>query len=178
MLEPPKDVAPDVLFRRLCQLPRPGVSIGYRIRGAEQVALSVRAVRAAEAHCPSPELISEALWTGSSRAFPSAEAVTRLLGENELAGLSRAVEAALGLCSPLDGLSEWRPWHQKLLEGARHVSNRTMAYSLGSQFDIAGRLVLDRPERYFGVPACDLVDAHWFAYRAARAYFFECQSNE
>jgi hypothetical protein len=169
MLKPPKDVPSEVLFRTLLGLPRPSVDISYRLPAAPDVALRVQALTAPEADAGPPEFVSAALLVGRQRAFRSAAEASRSLSRPELDALTDAVVHALARCSPIDGWADWREWDPVLLDGARHVANQRVAYALGSQFDVAGTLTLPRPERYFGVPGNELVDAHWFAYRAANA---------
>lgn len=176
MLKPPEDVAPEVLFRTLLGLPRPSVDIEYRLPAAPAVALRVQAVTAAELAGKPQELAAAALLVGRQRAFRTANEAASLLTETELYKLIAAIERALPRCSPVDGRSDPKPWTARLLDGARHVTNRRAACVLGSQMETIGTYVVDRPERYFGVAAAELVDAHWFAYRAARALFFESQN--
>jgi hypothetical protein len=87
--------------------------------------------------------------------------------------LADDVIEALGQISPVYGVSSVGPWQAALLDGAMHSSNVVQAMALGSCIDQVGRLFIDRPWIYFGVPAVELVDAHWFAYRAAKAHYLK-----
>lgn len=173
MRDPPEDIAPEDLFRRLLVLPRPTVPISYRIAGADEVALAVRAISGAEYGDGDPlAVIAAAVVIDGRPAFRSADSVKRLYAW-EAEQLCNHVAEALARCSPIFGLSNLFTWTRKLRVGAAHPSNQLTTQTLGSSFEMAGRLLLDRPERFFGITPRELVDAHWFAYRAAKAHFLD-----
>lgn len=175
MLRPPKDVAPEVLFRRLLGLPRPTLPLDYRIKGAEHIALSVRALTGAE-YTGSPQaVVAAALLANGKKAFAN-EAEVGALPEPVADELTAKVLDALQQVSPIYGVSMTSPWHAALTEGARDPSNVNVALSLGSHFEAVGKVLVDRPALFFGVPAVELIDAHWFAYRAARTFFIETKA--
>lgn len=177
MIDPPADVAPEVLFRKLLELPRPSVDIDYRVAGAEQIPLRVQALTAAELAGSAAYVAFRALLIGTRPAFGSVAELEQLFAVRELEQLRKAVMTGLARCAPVDGRSNWTRWQSALLAGARHITNHSTAYALGSQVELLGKLAISRPERFFGVAPIALVDAHRFATRAAVAYFFEVHKN-
>lgn len=187
MIQPPRDVEPGRLFRLLLQRPRPITSLACRIRGAENVALRVRAIsgidEAAIADASegpdevrgsraAAELVHRALLAPGGPAFASADEVGHL-GADEALALARAVRAALDVISPTYVLHDGAAWDRVLRRGASAPGNWAEALSLGGCVDYAfgygvGRSI-ERPDRYFGIPLADMTDGQWMAYRAARA---------
>lgn len=184
------------LFRSLLR-PLPSKPIAFRFKGLERTPLTVVAITAASAleandvaslysewqraSVQSAEVVARALRAGDGRVFPTHEDVNAL-PESELLALSADVRAALAEICPLyhllDGAS-WQALHTRLCEGAKHVENFTAREALGRCYDVdgsSGRIV-DRPDRYWGVPLADLLDGHWMVFRAARAVFEERQKK-
>lgn len=178
------------LFRSLLR-PLPSKPIRFRFAGVEHPPLVVAAIPAAQvneaadvaslysetqrASVQTAGVIARALRAGGVRVFCSHEDVLAL-PESELLALSVDVLAALGEICPLYqslGTDAWTSLHARLCEGARHPSNFTASTALGRCFESAGmsgRLV-ERPDWYWGVPLCDMLDGHWMVYRACRAVY-------
>jgi hypothetical protein len=183
---PPPGVSPARLFRLLLRRPRPEIPIAYRIRGAEDVPLRVRALSSADEAAvaeaaegwgdagPSraaDEFVFRALLTQDGPAFASPDEVGALDSTDALS-LAKEVRAALDVISPNYARSDVEAWGRALKQGARAGGNWADAIALGGCVDYAfgygvGRLV-ERPDRYFGCPLADLTDGQWMAYRAAR----------
>jgi hypothetical protein len=156
----------------LLQLPRPTIAIEHRVLGAEGIALGVRAVTSAEwgeAEGNPVSISAIALLANGRPAFRSAAEIL-CLPAPEVDALVSAVGTALARVSPCKGLSNANAWQRVLLDGATHPLNLLACHALGGSFDVIGKFVMDRPDRFFGVPLHALVDAHWFAYHAAKAH--------
>lgn len=96
------------------------------------------------------------------------------LPEPEFAALRRAVSGALDTISPMYGRADVNAWRATLVEGLKHPSNHVIRRALGGAYDIAGGArarIIERPERFFGMPQREMTDGHWILYRAARALF-------
>jgi hypothetical protein len=155
---PPEGVDPAALFRRLCEAPRARRPLGFRLPGAEHLAIEVRALRPgeeAEALASrgdvAAELAARALWTPAGRAARSAAELGEL-GELEHRALVSEVLVALAEVSPSYGRSDTTAWMRALREGAAHPSNFSIAYALGSSIDSGFSRNTPRPDRYFGMP--------------------------
>ena len=169
---PPRDVAPGLLFRRLLETPRPVIGVDHRIDGFEDVPLSVVGISSRELadltdgagrHVP-PRLLSFVLRAGKE-ALSGADLL--MLPASSYDALGAACMAALGLC-PLYVLSDVDAWTDVLREGAKSPSVFADAIALGGSIDVAPTgHVIDRPDRFFGVPFSQLLDGHWMAFRAA-----------
>ena len=189
-LPPPRDVAPERLFRLLLRRPRPLLPLALRLPFAPDVALSVQGLTALEdaeavAVDPAPpaeigtstiarRMIAASLLADGVPAFASAEDVGALTA-SEVAALTGAVFRALHVVSPLLRTADRDAWHDRLVMGAKHRANVSTA---GAIFASTTTLVtpkqflhLPAPDRYFGLPLADLTDGHLMAYHAARAVF-------
>lgn len=102
------------------------------------------------------------------RIFPSAEYIADTFREVEIADMYSKVRDLFWGISPLYGWSDWESWQKVLKEGAEDASNNCQAMALGSSFEITGTKIVDRPDRYWGMPLREITDAKWMAYRAAR----------
>jgi hypothetical protein len=104
------------------------------------------------------------------------EAAT-LLTELDAPGLMACVLRGLEAIGPTYAFSDARAWHRLLVRGARDPVNVHDAIVLGGCVDVAlgsmRRECASRPDRYYGLPMGELVDAHWMAFRAARAVVVE-----
>jgi hypothetical protein len=185
VISPPAGVAPARLFRILLQRPRAVAPLTRRITGAEGIALRVRAVSgldeaavadAAEGAGPTgasraaAELISRALFTSDGPAFATAADVGVLM-DFEAVALARDVRAVLDVISPTYARCDVGAWASILKKGAHAAMNWAETLALGGCVDIAygfstGRLI-ERPDRYFGVPLAEMTDGQWMVYRAA-----------
>lgn len=195
MIGVPAGVAPARLYRMLLQRPRATAPIVYRIRGAEDIPLRVRALSsldeaaildAAEGEDglggsrAASELLARALLTSEGSAFASASDVDAL-EPSEVVSLSRAVRAALDVISPTYARHDHVAWARALKKGATAPGNWAATLALGGCMDHAfgfgsGRCV-ERPDRYFGVPLADLTDGQWMVYRAAVEAFEESRKK-
>lgn len=175
---PPKDEPPARLFRSLLA-PWPERPIAYRVSGAADVPLHVRALRGIDRLRIEDEasrtkghsglargLVAASLWTPDGPAFSSPEAAG-MLPLGELVDLARQVADALCVCSPMYSGSDMKAWERALEEGAQ--ANIYETYSLASCIDVGFGAPVPRPDRYWGVPVGQLLDGHWMVYRAARA---------
>jgi hypothetical protein len=174
-----------VLWRSLLprQLQRP---ILYRLRAAEATPLFVRAAPAmAEAlshdageraagvvealldTTTALELLSLVLHTPRGRAFPSAGDLAEL-EEHEIRELASQTRAVLADIAPTTARSNVASWRAELERGAEHPSNIHEASVLATCVDVTPGGILPRPDRYWGLPLCELLDGHWLAWQAAR----------
>lgn len=185
-LLPPKDVPPERLFRLLASPQRPTLPIGYRVRGAEGIELSVVAPTALElaqaldqdnaspnlTHAQERALIALVLWAGGERAFCAPGAVGELQ-QREIDRLTLEVWEALTTVAPSAQWSEWRAWHATLKRGViQDRVNYGIAVAMCDTQDAVPRfhgkpILLDRPARYYGRATCDLTEGQRWAYRAA-----------
>jgi hypothetical protein len=116
------------------------------------------------------ELISRALLTDDGPAFATAADVGVLM-DFEAMALARDVRAVLDVISPTYARCDVGEWAAALKQGANAGLNWAETLALGGCVDVAygfssGRLI-ERPDRYFGVPLADMTDGQWMAYRAA-----------
>lgn len=178
---PPHDIPPGRLFRLLAER-RPSLPLAFRIRGASDVRLRAGAVpsrvllacwdeltgvpedmRDAQL---TADLIAASLTVDGSPAFVDGAAVARVLDEREVRRLGAHVFNALARCSPTYATSDTVAWLAALQRGAEQ--NPSDAASMHACVDQGG---IPRPDRYWGIPARDLLDGHWLCWRAARAVF-------
>jgi hypothetical protein len=174
----------------LIQRERASIPLLYRVRGAESFALRVVALRgdeAADALALGDDIeagdarassilcgLAACVYVGDAPAFGSAADVRRL-SSGEVSELCAEVHHALGQCSPLYALSDARQWLSVLKDGAEHRRNISMAARVASCIDVVGGFQKayrhQRPDRWFGLPACELTDGQLMAYDAARSVF-------
>jgi hypothetical protein len=179
----PPHEPPERLFRALLAL-RPERSIPWRLVGAEHIPIRVRALRAVEQSLASDagfavehderragvielELLARSVWTPDGPAFGSAEEVA-LLDEAQLSALADEALPVLAAIAPTFARCDMEAWKDTLVTGAMHPTNLHEAVVLASCVDHNSERILARPDRYWGVPFCDLLDGHWMVYRAAR----------
>jgi len=166
-VKPPFHVPPDVLFRRMLELPRPSKAIDYRIRGAEHIPLVVRAVTwHDEVDGTMLSYIQRSLWTPDGQAFGSADDVGSM-AESEVADLANAVFEALLEVSPSYQRAGWPSWVDQLKIGAADWRNLTTAIALADCVDEGCSATRPHPERYWGVRPCDLTDGQRMVAHAA-----------
>jgi len=172
MLKPPTNVDPTELFLSLLVLPRPERDIPYRLPGAEDIPLRVRALSSTELRSIGSDgaaLIRMAL-------LPRLEAPGELFTEPELQEVARAIWRALGPF-PAFGHADSSAWSPVLEKAARGTLE---GYALSTCLDLdpmTGRSI-ERPDRYFGVPLSQLIDCHWIAYRAACAAYAPTETKK
>jgi hypothetical protein len=173
------------LFRLLLQRPRATAPIDYRIRGAEDVPLRVRALSSideaeiGDSDGPSDqrmaraatEIIHRSLLTPQGLAFASPDEVGALMS-TEAAELARACRLALDTISPTYTRHDVEALNRKLIEGGKADGNWPTALALGGCVDVSYGYGIartsERPDRYFGVPLAELTDGQWMVFRASR----------
>ncbi len=189
--KPPPDCDKHKLFRSLLRRPRPQQALTFRVTGAEHIQLFVRSLKNLEyaevfesgddvelsqlaISTITAELIAATVFTKNHRAFSSADAVMRLSG-TEIGQLGKEVLDVVHLISPTYQRSDAQAWKMALKEGAGHASNIYEAMSMYRSCDRVGMdaTVYERPDRYFGLPVCELTDGQLMAYAAA----VECVSS-
>lgn len=73
------------------------------------------------------------------------------------------------------------PQLKALEESSKLTVNANLLNSLGSCFELSdfGRATfyVDRPDRFFGQPLCNLLDSHWLAFRIARAHVVKARED-
>jgi hypothetical protein len=127
-------------------------------------------------------LIHLALYENGRQVFASEDSVDQLDGD-DFTAVSAAVMPALGVVSPVYGMSDTDAWRGVLVAGCKHASNMHTAGVLGScvsETSVSkpagkGRVLhtlhrRERPDRFFGLPLGQLTDGHWLCFRAARRY--------
>jgi hypothetical protein len=183
---PPRDVAPERLFRLLLGRPRPVLPISFRFPWAPAVPLSVRGLTALEyasADDVDPGLPEAVRRSQVSRrliaAWLLADGVPAFspedvgaLDETEVEALWQAVAPAAGIVSPQFRTADTDAWTEALKKGAAHPSNRALASIIAFSAEVvAGFGVtaqISAPDRYFGLPYADLTDGQIMAYQAAK----------
>jgi hypothetical protein len=171
------------LFRSLLAL-RPTRSITYRLRALPEVPLHVRALgnreamEAVDIGMGHPieelrhgrvelELLARCLMLPDGPAFACVEDVEDLDGP-EIDTLIAHALPALEAIGPSYARSDTEAWRKVLEEGAAHGANLHDAIVLANCVDHGFDANAYRPERYWGVPPCELLDGHWMAFHAAR----------
>lgn len=183
-LEPPKHITPERLFRILSDPEGPRLAIDYRITGAENVPLEVRAPTArafaialdqegddttSKEAAQRRALIATTLWSGGMRAFGTFGEVGQLYA-SEFAALEEAVLVALEVVAPSSCYSHRALWWARLKEGSKVPSNWPIALAMAHSQDLVSGFkppLVPRPERYYGRPVCELTEGQMMAYEAA-----------
>ena len=183
-LKPPKEVAPERLFRLLSKKPRPWWPLEHRVAAAPHVKLHVVALRGPEeAECyetgdvgthagrtaVTAALVVAALHDPRGRVFSEAAQVL-MLPTPDFDALANAVFMALAIVSPTEGRVDMAAWSLALKLGAQHRQNINEAVAMAGSADIVigSKVHLEpRPDRYYGMPQSDLTDGHRMAFRAA-----------
>jgi len=185
--KPPVGYPKEKLFRKLLELPRPTWPLKFRVEGVPHIRLHVRAIKSIQAadvndglleiehrevrqYEGAARVISLCVYTDKGRAFTSPDQALRL-SESELDQLGSEITVALQHCSPTFRRSDAQSWELALKEGAQHMSNFYESMSMYRSCDRAGMdaNLVERPERYFGVPMCELTDGHLMVFSAAIA---------
>ena len=108
-------------------------------------------------------------------------AEAKLLDAERFELLKEAVFAGLGIVSPSLTFSDRQSWSARLKEGAKAPFNLSTAALMADTADyLVGSKVIAvrRPERYFGVPPCELTDGHLMAFWAGVAVVKEARNEE
>jgi hypothetical protein len=186
-VKPPKKVLPEVLFRRLSAYPRSTQVLGYRIAGAEDVVLSVKAMASHEVYgfidgakdIPT-SVVCASLLADGEQAFSSPSEVFRMHKE-EVDTLYGEVAEALASISPLYASIDHAAWMAVLKEGAIHSTNAATAWAMSECVDTAvgasGTIRTNRPDRYYGIPVREMTDGHRLAFSAAREAIDELRED-
>jgi hypothetical protein len=188
---PPPKCDKRFLFRGLIRRPRPQRALSFRVRGAEHIKLYARALKGLEyveafeagddvepEHLSistiTAELLSMTVYTASCRAFASGDMVMRL-SDNEMSQLGREALDALHFISPTYQRSNLAAWEIALKEGAAHQSNFQEAIAMYKSCDRVGMdgTIHERPDRYYGLPMCELTDGHLMVFSAAVKFISE-----
>ena len=184
---PPKNIKPEVLFRRLSAYPGSVQDIAYKVTGAEGVSLSVRAMASHEIYSLIDDaddkpagIVCATLLADGERAFSSPEEIFRLHKE-EVASLYQEVAEALISISPLYSSIDHVKWMAVLKKGAIHPTNISTALAMSECVDTlvggGGTIRLNRPDRYYGIPVREMTDGQRLAFNAAREAIDEIREN-
>jgi hypothetical protein len=147
-------------------LPRPSVAITSPFPGFE---LRCQAVTTSELGT-SAELIAASVIDGKGTRLLNRSSIGKL-SPREFDLLWMSVRAALTTAFPSLGLTDLAAWRPVLSQGANDPSNLVLTHALGGCVDFGFGGISERPDRFFGVPLNQLVDAHWLAFWAAREAF-------
>lgn len=177
-MNPPSDVKPEVLFRWLSKQPRIRRPLTYRIKGAEQIELSVESMSSSElafllddAKDKPSAIVCASLLADGTRAFNSPEEIFRLHKE-EVAMLYGEVADILSRISPMYTSSDTAAWKRVLKKGAMHPSNMGIVLAMSECVDIVvgaqTTIQVGRPDRYYGIPQMKMSDGQRMAFAAAK----------
>ena len=169
MSGPPADLEPARLFLTLAQW-RPRQALTVRLEAAPDVALWAQAAPGADlARAGTTEaLASLCVVTESGEPVLTPDVVGCLLAP-EWRALQRELWPALDRICPTYGRSNERAWIDTLKIGARQ--NRAIEQQMRGCFDIvklAKTMLVARPDRFFGKPACEALDGHLMMFRAVQ----------
>jgi hypothetical protein len=114
------------------------------------------------------EVLSATVFTRKGRAFATAEQAA-MLNATEIDTLGKEVLDALHYISPTYQGSDLAAWNIALKEGASHSLNFQEALLMYRSCDRVGMdaTVYERPDRYFGLPMCELTDGQLMVFSAA-----------
>lgn len=186
-IKPPSNISSDALFRKLATTPRPKEQLKFKITSYPDVILFVQAISSQEiAEVSGSDIglvIKSVIAKSGKQAFSSVESMRKLLTVAEYDSLVTEMHEILARISPAYNYCDHDEWMAKLIEGANSSTNYLLTKSLGDCYELIIApngvwLAQDRPERYFGVPRCKLLDCHWMAYLAAKEIMFPKQNDE
>ncbi len=104
-----------------------------------------------------------ALVTPSGRAAISRDHVEELTSA-EVTSLAMNIHGALDIISPVYWRHNVRLWRDKLKLGALQGSNLSQLLSIGSCVERGDGSITMRPDRYYGLPVCEITDAQLLAF--------------
>lgn len=153
---------------------RPRAQLGFRFSAAPDVKLWAQAVPSAElktaltlGEAGAPEFVSRVLVDASGERVVTPDAVEKIPAVEWRRLNDDIVSVFAGIC-PVYGHCNSREWVDALKVGAR--SNPTQMALVGNSFDyLIGRkgvVRIQRPDRYFGKPVCEMLDGHLMVFRA------------
>jgi len=185
--QPPEDIPPEKLFRLITRRPYPVAPIGVRIRGAESIALSVRAITWSEEvevrdFCSEKEnslalaYISKCLMADGEQAFSSYEEAS-MLNESEISRLEPDVVNALSRICPSFFRSDCEAWLSALYAGAKDFSNIHAVLLASSCLEDGMSGSATRPDRFYGMPLLELTEGHVLAFRSACKVIWEARDE-
>ena len=174
---------PARLFRLLVDR-APRLPIAFRFADAPEAPLVVRGLRgsdvmgAIDSALDSPEdarelafyplMLEAALVSPDGRPFADA-ATYRGVDADELRRAWYAVSDALNIVSPIRATADVNAWNRVLHEGAQQ--NGGIVGRIGECLDVSvgfgGVVRIPRPDRFFGLPTCELTDGQLMAFAAA-----------
>lgn len=115
-----------------------------------------------------PMMLELALVTPEGRPFADA-ATYRRVDADELRRAWGAVSSALHIVSPIRATADVTEWKRVLHLGAQQ--NGSITDRIGDCLDVSvgfgGVVRVPRPDRYFGMPLCELTDGQLMAFGAA-----------
>lgn len=174
---------PARLFRLLVDR-APRLPIPFRFADASDAPLVVRGLRGSDvlnavdqamdssedarelAFCPM--MLELALVTPEGRPFADA-ATYRQVDADELRRAWGAVSSALNIVAPIRATADMPEWERVLHLGAQQ--NGSIAGRIAECLDVSvgfgGVVRIPRPDRYFGLPICELTDGQLMAFGAA-----------
>lgn len=187
MLCPPSEVEPAKVFHELLSRV-PVWPIDWTIEGVDEP-FFVRALgsyewlslhRAMQSATLGPEraradhaLLMRVVVDADCRPAFASSALLADLYDYEVDGLMGSVYGGLSVVSPTYATCEVDEWLNWLKEGAMAPENWADMLSLSGCHSVSFGMgkgavqVRHDPESFFGFPRRDLLDCHWFAYRAA-----------
>jgi hypothetical protein len=174
-----------VLFRLLTSRPRPVWPLDYRIRAAPDVALFVCGLTGREDasawadNYDEPEALRRGITMGKLVAVALCDSgATRMLDYGhtgqldpvELATLAIHVTKALNIVSPTMWRCDISAWRERLRAGAQHFTNVADMMAMAESGEPTAEMGIRQwsPDRYYGIPICELTDGQILAYDAAQ----------
>ena len=166
---PPPDVEPAAIFLALAEW-RPRYPLTVRLEAAPDVALWAQAAPGASiARAGTPEALAAlCVVTEAGEPVLGPDTVGHLLAP-EWRAIQRELWPALHRICPTYGRCNERAWIDTLKIGARQ--NRAIEQQMRGCFDIvrlAKVMLVPRPDRFFGRPACEVLDGHLMMFRAVQ----------
>jgi hypothetical protein len=185
--KPPEDIPPEELFRLITRRPYPVIPISIRLRGAESIALSVRALTWCEEmeiqdlHSQKESTLSlayiaKSLMADGEQAFSSYEQAS-MLSESEIQRLEPEVALALSKVCPCVFRSDMSAWEFALYEGAKHLTNAHAVSMAMSCIEDGSEMVTQRPDRFYNMPLLELTEGHALAFRSACKVIWEARDE-
>lgn len=168
---PPLAPSPAALWRIATRAPYPAITIELPCNlGRQRVrAVSSRTLgEVLDAEDQASALIYESLKGELGRGFDSADEIAAVLTEREVTAVAAVIASAHSTLSVISGFSDLRAWERVLANGAQAPENRLDSLALSQCVEAVGTNIVPRPERFWGVAPCQLVDTQWLAFRVAR----------
>lgn len=166
---PPADVEPAALVLALSEW-RPRQALTVRLEAAPDVPLWAQAAPGADlARAGTPEALAAiCVVDESGAAVLGPDTIGHLLAP-EWRALQRELWPALHRICPTYGRCNERSWIDTLKIGFR--ANRAIEQQMRWCFDVVRLskvMLVPRPDRFFGRPACEVLDGHLMMFAALR----------